>query len=182
MIEVEAKIAISANEVDDIRKRAGKIGKFKGKIKKVDDYFTLEPGGRYPRKSLRIRKADGYRIINFKERISLKSGIHAKKETEFKVSDIKGFLALINDFGFRKWLRKEKETESYEIKKDFNIEINKLKHLGWFLEIEHLVDNKNKVGDARKEILEIINKLGLRGRKIVKEGYTKMLWDKGFAG
>ena len=40
MIEVEAKIRIS--EPDKIRKLAGKIGKFKGRVKKIDDYYTLE--------------------------------------------------------------------------------------------------------------------------------------------
>jgi len=34
----------------------------------------------------------------------------------------------------RKWLRKEKRCEIYTIKKNFHIELNHVKNLGWFVE------------------------------------------------
>jgi len=175
MIEVEAKIRISSPE--EFRKRARALGKYVGKVKKVDDYYTLDSKGRYPKKSLRVRKVGRQSVVNFKSRVSYKNGVHAKREVEFRVSDIKGFLALIDDFGYRKWLMKEKVTELYRIGKDFHIEINLVRGLGWFVEVEYLTEERG-VKRARAEVFKIVKKLGASEKDIVKDGYTKMLWDK----
>ena len=175
MIEVESKARIINPE--KIRVLAQKIGHYKGKERKVDDYYTLERGKKYPEKGLRIRKRSGFYEINFKQRISYKKGVFAKRETEFKVSDISGFLRFINDFGFKKWLTKEKYTELYEIKRNFHIELNHVKKLGWFVEVEYL-SNLKDVKSAAKEVRAVLEKLGINKKDIVKEGYTKLLWDK----
>ena len=175
MIEVEAKIKIQNPK--EFRKLVNQLGKLIEKEEKIDDYYTLQKNKSYPRKSLRIRKKNGIHEINFKERISYKNGIHAKNEQEFQVTDINNFLALIADFGFKKWLTKIKHSEIYELKNNFHIEINHVKSLGWFLEIEYLTE-KNKIEKARKEIQKIIKKLSIEKNQIIREGYTKMLWDK----
>lgn len=179
MIEVEAKIRISNPDI--FRKKVGKIARFVNKEKKVDDYYTLESLKRYPMKSLRIRKIRSIHVINFKERLSYVKGVHAKNEREFILRDVGPFLDLIKDFGFRRWLRKDKSSETYEINKNFHIEINYVKYLGWFLEIEYLCEKKD-ISFARKKVLEIIAQLGIRKEQIEKEGYTKMLWDKNELG
>jgi len=175
MIEVEAKIKITNPR--KFRNKISSIGKFVKKEKKIDDYYTLETLKKYPTKSLRIRKREKGYEINFKQQLSYVKGVHAKKESEFTASNLNNFLELIKDFGFKKWLRKEKISESYEINKNFHIELNKVKHLGWFLEIEYLT-NKQNIKNSRKKILKVIKKLGLDKEKIIKEGYTKMLWTK----
>ncbi len=175
MIEVEAKARIIHPE--KFRVLAQKIGHYKGKERKVDDYYSLESVNNYPKKSLRVRKRSGFHEINFKQRISYKNGVYAKKETEFRVSDISGFLRLIHEFGFKKWLTKEKYTELYEIKKNFHIELNHVKKLGWFVEVEYLSSQKD-IEKARAEVLRVMNQLSLHKKDIVKEGYTKLLWNK----
>lgn len=178
MIEVEAKIKISNPE--KLRKKISEIIGKRKKETKIDYYYTMERNKSiYPKKSLRVRKIDHKYQINFKQKLSYIKGIYAKDEREFEVTDIKNFLKLITDFGFRLWLIKEKYSESYEIKKNFHIELNNVKNLGWFVEIEYLTD-KNSIAEARKRILEIIKKLSLKKEKIIKEGYTKLLWNKRF--
>ncbi|MBI5804391.1 class IV adenylate cyclase [Candidatus Pacearchaeota archaeon] len=174
MIEVESKIKV--RNPKEIRRRIRDFAKFSGKEEKIDDYYALNTN-HYPKKSLRIRKRKGIYEVNFKQRISYKKGIHAKKESEFNVSDIKNFVELIKDFGFRKWLRKEKLSEVYTIKKNFHVELNKVKNLGWFLEVEYLAE-ENEIAEARREVVRIMRLLGLKKKDVVKEGYTKMLWDK----
>lgn len=175
MIEVEAKVKISNPE--KFKKKIKALARYKGSEKKVDDYYTLEPASRYPRKSLRIRKLNTHYQINFKQRGPYIKGVHAKRETEFTASDIKDFLALIKDFGFRKWLTKEKTTHLYRIQKNFHIELNHVKRLGWFLEIEYLA-KPNQVKSARTQVQKILKKLEIPKKDIIKDGYTKMLWDK----
>ncbi len=175
MIEVETKVLV--RNPDSIRAKMKKLGRYKGLDIKVDDYYTLETPDHYPQKSIRIRKIDGYHIVNFKHALSYEKGVHAKKEVEFKVSKIKDFLVLISDFGFRKWLTKEKRSEIFEIKKNFQIELNKVKGLGWFVEIEYLSDVKG-ITKARNEVARVMRELGFTKKDAVKPGYTKLLWDK----
>ena len=175
MIEVEAKFRV--RDVKSFRKKVRALGKYVGKEKKVDDYYTLEPKGKYPKKSLRVRWRKGFCEVNFKQRVSYSSGVHAKKEVEFRVSDINGFLELIKDIGYRKWVRKEKVTELYKIRDKFHIEINKVKGLGNFVEVEYLSTLKGVAG-ARRAVSGVLKELGVSQGEIIKDGYTKMLWDK----
>jgi len=177
MIEVEAKIKIS--NLKEFRKKISEIAKPIKKVKKIDDYYTLEPSPRktYPKKSLRIRKTNNKYEINFKQKLSYIKGIHAKNEEEFTTSDIQNFLDLIHDFGFKKWLTKIKHSEIYQINKNFRIEINHVNKLGWFIEVEYLT-TRNNIKKARQQILKVIKQLNLKQKDIIKDGYTKLLWNK----
>jgi predicted adenylyl cyclase CyaB len=175
MIEVETKVRVS--NPDFWRRRLRQIGKYAGFEKKFDDYYTLQRKG-YPLRSLRIRHQRGFYEVNFKHRLSYERGVFAKKEVEFKVSDVNGFIALIKDFGYKKWLSKEKHCSIFQVGRNFHVELNFVRGLGWFLEIEYLVDKMSEVEHARNEVNRIIKELGFREKDVVKDGYTKMLWMK----
>lgn len=169
-VELKAKV----KDPKPIRQKIKKIARFVKKVKKVDHYYTLEKKG-YPTKSLRIRNQGCFHLVNFKKRISYLQGIYAKKEVEFNLEDVTGFLAVLKEFGFRQWITKYKESEIYRCK-SANIELNHLRGLGWFVEVEILTTNK--VFEARKTILTIFKLLGINKKDIEKKGYTRLLWEK----
>lgn len=175
MIEVEAKVKISNPK--ELRKKIALLARRVDNVKKVDEYYTLEDLKRYPHKSLRVRAMPGnVHQINFKQSLSFHHRIHAKKETEFTVSNIQDFLALLKEFGFRKWLQKEKKSEIYTLKKNFHIELNNVKGLGWFVEVEYLALPREIV-HAEKEVRCVLGLLGFTEKDCIEEGYTKLLWD-----
>jgi len=176
MIEVEAKVKISSP--GKFREKIKKLARYVGRQKKTDNYYALGAARVRPKHSLRIRERGRVHEVNFKQSISYSGGVHAKKESEFTVSNVDDFLGLIQDFGFKRWIKKEKTSEVYEIKKNFRIEINFVKHLGWFLEVEYLV-HENKIAKAREAVIEVLDKLGVSKKDIVKSGYTLQLWKKG---
>lgn len=172
-IEVESKLRV--HNVKDARRRIKRIAKFVKVENKVDDYYSLETI-RYPKKSLRVRDKGKKREVNFKKWISYENGIHSKREVEFNISDLKGFYDLINEFGFRKWMRKEKRTELYKTRDGIVIELNYVKRLGWFIELEILA-KPNEVAKAQKRIDKLRSKLGFIKKDIERKGYTKSLWQ-----
>ena len=89
---------------------------------------------------------------------------------------MKGFYDLINDFGFKKWMKKEKRTELYRTKDGVNIELNYVKRLGWFIELEYLA-KPNEITRAQKKIDKLRTKLGFIKKDVEKKGYTKSLWE-----
>ncbi|MGV8142133.1 MAG: class IV adenylate cyclase [Candidatus Pacearchaeota archaeon] len=175
-IEVETKIPISDGQVSDVRKRIKEISKFIKRENKKDDYYSLEYFS-YPTKSLRIRDKGKVKEVNFKKRHSYLNGVYAKNEVQFEISDTSNFINLIEDFGFRKWLHKEKITELYRTANGVSIELNKVKGLGYFLELEVLCPLK-QVASARKKIIDTRLKLGFSQKDSEERGYTKQLWDK----
>ena len=171
-IEVETKVPVKS--AADARKRIKKIARFAGKENKKDDYYSLEYFN-YPEKSLRVRDKGRVREVNFKRRKSFAGGVYAKTEVQFQISDIDGFFELIKDFGFRKWLHKEKTTELYKTRNGVNIELNYVKRLGWFLEIEVLC-RPNQVETARRKVIAVRSALGFSEGDVEPRGYTKQLW------
>ena len=173
-MEVETKIPISDKEINGVRARIKEISKFIKQETKKDDYYSLEYFS-YPSRSLRIRDKGKIKEVNFKKKHSYINGVHAKKEVQFEILDTSGFFELIEDFGFRKWLHKEKETELYRTKNGVNIEINKVKGLGYFLELEVLCPLKS-VASARKKVVAVRSALGFTEADSERRGYTKQLW------
>ncbi|MAG79187.1 class IV adenylate cyclase [Candidatus Pacearchaeota archaeon] len=183
LLEVETKVKI--NDVNSLRKRIREIANLKKIENRSDDYFALNEKFRkqgYPKKAFRIRNNGKEYVINFKKwkKDFWTKEIVVKEEFEFKIKKIENFLALIEDLGFVEWMKKIKTSESYIHKKDKRIviEINKVKHLGYFMEIEYIV-KPIEIKKAKKKIYDVLKELNIEKKDIDNTGYTKMLWNKG---
>ena len=178
-LEVETKVKI--RDVSKLRKKIQKIGRLVKKESRMDDYFAIKIKG-YPKKAFRIRDDGKAYVVNFKKWLKKywSKDIVVKEEFEFKIKEPKHFLALMKDLGFVEWMKKIKSSESYVSKKDKRlvIEINKVKHLGYFMEMEYL-SRKSEMEKAKKKIRQALKELEIKPDQIDNTGYTKMLWDKG---
>lgn len=183
LLEVETKVRIK--NVNALRKKIQKIARFVKKETREDDYFALKRKFRkhaYPKKAFRIRESGKEYVVNFKKWLTKywDREVIVKEEFEFKIKDPTQFLELMKDHGFVQWMRKLKTSESYVHKKDKQIiiEINKVRHLGYFLEIEYLA-KKSEMEKAKRKIKNVLKELEIAPKQIDNTGYTKMLWDKG---
>ena len=186
-LEVETKVKLRKDEVPALREKILKIAKFVKSGRKGDDYFAIRRfrKHKYPKKAFRVRATKDEFEVNFKKwlRKYWTHDIVVKQEFEFKLKgkeEDEDLLALFRDLGFREWMKKIKDNETYEYKKDkkMGIEINNVKHLGYFMEIEYLCPPKD-IEKARKRIREVLKELGIKQEQINNTGYTRMLWDKG---
>jgi predicted adenylyl cyclase CyaB len=186
-LEVETKVKIPDSEVKKLRDKIKQIAKFEKKGRKADDYFAVRRiiKSSYPKKAFRIRATKDEFEVNFKKwlRKLWTKDIVVKQEFEFKLKgkeEVEDLLALFKDLGFSEWVKKIKYNETYKYKKDprASIEINNVKHLGWFMEIEYL-SQPHEVDKAKKRIEEVLDDLKINRDWIDNTGYTKMLWYKG---
>lgn len=184
MLEVETKVKLNNNEVSLFRKKILKIARFKKKESRTDDYFAIKRKG-YPKKAFRIRKAGGEYVVNFKKWLTQywDRQIVVKEEYEFKTKYPDKFLVLMDDLGFKQWLKKFKTTEKYVYKKDKRviIEINFVRHLGYFIEMEYIA-KPSEMMKAKDKLRGVLKELGIKQSQVTNKGYTKMLWDKGRRG
>jgi len=188
-IEVETKIKLKESEVANFKKRIKEIATFKKKGKKTDNYFAIQKDKKsYPKKSFRIRSLKDSYEVTFKKHIKKFWTKNVVTKQEFtlvflKRNDINDFLELFRDLGFSRWIKKIKDNETYCWKKDkrVSIEINKVKHLGYFIEIEYLA-KESEVKKGIKKIKTVLKELEIKNRQIDNTGYTKMLMNKGIKG
>ena len=186
-LEVETKIKLDNKQVPKLRKEIKKIAKFEKKGKKVDDYFAKRRRIKsiYPKKAFRIRAMKDEFEVNFKKHLKklFTKDIVVKQEFEFKLQgkqEVEDLLALFKDLGFHEWVQKTKYNETYKYKKDkrLSIEINKVKYLGYFIEMEYLCQ-RSELEKARNKIRQAMKELKIKPEQIDNTGYTKMLWYKG---
>jgi predicted adenylyl cyclase CyaB len=186
-LEVESKVKIEESQVKDLRKRIKEIATFSKKGTKTDDYFAIQKWG-FPKKAFRIRAMKDTYEVTFKKWLKhlWDEDIVVKQEYEFNLSgkkEVENLLMLFKDMGFSEWVKKIKSNETYKYNKDkkVSIEINKVKHLGYFLEFEYLCQ-PNDVDKAKKKLREVMEILEIKKDQIDNTGYTKMLWYKGTKG
>jgi|SRR3989344_4288125 len=176
--EVESKIRIK--NPNNMRKKLNEIARFLYRKKRADKYFTLD--ARYPKKAFRVRQELSSYIVNFKRWLKELWDKEIVVKEEFEISltkqELDTLLTLFKDLGFKEWIIKDKDCEIYEYNKDkkLHLELNKVKKLGWFLEVEYLCQKK-EVNKAKKLIKEVIEELGLDKKDIDNTGYTKMIWN-----
>lgn len=186
-LEVETKIRVKNPAI--LRKKILRIANFEKKETRGDDYFAIKKSRMgiqvYPKKAFRIRQKPDKYEVNFKKWLKKHwdKDIIVKQEFEFELKDknnVDELLALFRDLGFVEWIKKRKTSESYTHKKDKRIiiEINKIEHLGYFMEIEYL-SQPFEMEMAKKKIRRTLEQLEINPKDIDNTGYTKMLWKKG---
>jgi len=186
-LEVETKVKLDSNEVPKLRKRIKEIAKLKKEGTKTDDYFAVQQET-YPKKAFRIRATKDRFEVTFKKHLKKywTKEVVVKQEFEFALEgkeQVEDFLELFQDLGIKEWVRKIKRNETYQHNKHkkISIEINKVKHLGYFMEIEYLCQ-KNEIKRAIRIITNTLKELEIDFKKVDNTGYTRLLWDRGFKG
>lgn len=170
MFEIESKAFIPPKELKRIIKLANKKFKFIKEEIKTDIYYSNQ------KKIIRIRKLNTLeKIVTFKKKIldNNNNNIEINKEIEFKIDSINNFLILIKELKFKKLYKKIKKSLIYQAN-NLNIEINEIKNLGFFLEIEKIIKNQNDIDLAKKEIDNIINQFGLK-KNLETRPYSELL-------
>ena len=123
---------------------------------------------------MRIRQVDDKNIITLKQR---KEKVMESKEIEFFVSDYGACKDLIQTLGYKEMVTVEKEriTTKY---KDFNICIDKVKHLGLFAEIEIVTPDINMANYYEKEMQKVCGELGLNIDNRINSHYDTMVYEQ----
>jgi len=186
-LEVECKVKLEDSQIPELRERIKKIAKLKKKGTKADDYFAIQEKG-YPKKAFRIRAMKDKYEVCFKKWITKlwTKEVVVKQEFEFTLDDreaAKDLVSLFKDLGFKEWVKKIKRNETYEYNKNkrLSIEINHVKYLGYFMEMEYLCQRVEAKTGIRL-ITSVLKELEIDFNQIDNTGYTKMLWYKGTKG
>jgi adenylate cyclase, class 2 len=166
MHEVEAKVHISKGDFLRLKKELDKTAVFKGETIKNDIYYCEDA-------YIRTRETGNELILNIKNKV-IEKGIESNAEIEWKITDKKEFENFLNIINIKPYLKKIKTTRAYQFK-SFNIELNYVKNLGYFLEIERVIQSKSQISKTKKELIDIFKKFGFKQNQFEKRFYADLL-------
>lgn len=179
VIEVELKAW-----VDDPEAMSAKLERLavpKDEVHYSDTYFTYAHTTGYQHQRFRLRESGGQATVTAKVPVAGQAA-EALREHEFSVSDPAAFQAFCRAFGFRELIRKEKHARRFTLREPapfpLTIELNRIPGLGWFLEVETLVEDPEKVPAARALVQSIFRRLEVPEAKLEPTPYTRLLYDR----
>jgi|SRR3989344_67216 len=167
--EIEIKLPITKLQYKKINNTLSRIGKFIKFSQQEDIYFTplLDSflKAKYPYKWLSIRKRDSNVILNFKHWYpeNTKYTTHCD-EYETRIYDLNQLEKILNALNFEKIVTVKKKRRVYKYQDLFEISLDQVDDLGYFVEIETIKD-LGSVKNAYKHILAFSKKLGVTNRK-----------------
>lgn len=182
-IEVELKAWLDNPRETKIK--VEKIAKFQEQLSEQDLYFTFAHAKGYQKQRFRLRQVGDKSIVTVKVPGRSEPGIEANREFEFEVSDPEAFKVFCREFKMRVLIEKHKKVKRYSYhppKKEFDrpvtIDLNQVKNLGEFIELETMVDKEKQVPRASAFLKSILDRLGIPCSKIEPTAYTELLYKK----
>jgi len=181
--EVEIKARIKSPS--EIERRVRRIAEHAESYTCHDTYFTFADTTGYQDQRFRLRRKKDQSVVTAKERKKL-AGVEANLEHEFTVDDPDVFKEFARVFGFRVLIKKTKEVRKFRytspdmksLPGTVSIELNNVKGLGHFIEIEALVKKAGEMKKAQAIILSILDRLEITRDQIELIPYTRLLYDK----
>ncbi len=183
MIEVELKARVEDPQATEARVAA--FARLVGAFDKADAYWH-GPDWRLHRgkKGFRIRKEGEATFVTFKTK-RCEGGIEINREREFAVSDHDAFIELVERLGCEPFYTKRKTGRRYEFDagggKPIAIELCEVEGLGWFIEIEALLETEDPaaVALAQGEIRSVLARSGVPESAIESRYYSELLLSAG---
>jgi len=181
-IEVEIKTKVSKEKFDQIKTKVEKICKYIKSAHHIDDYYIpyhrnfLKP--KYPFEWLSLRERCGKFILNYKC-WHPKGAKNAKycDEYETQVTDKDGLEKILKALDIKRVISVDKKRLTYVYKNKFEVALDKVKGLGYFLEVEALKHNKN-LYKTHSELMDFAKDLGVKKFIHIPGGYAAEMLRK----
>lgn len=182
-IEIEIKTQVSEETFLNIEDYLKKEGKFIKSTFDVDEYYTPIHkdflGVSHPYEGFRISQRGettkvNYKKLNFDENDRSKTYCD---EYETVVESKEQLERILEALDFKRIVEVRKHRSKYSYDDQFEICLDKVENLGFFIEIEGLIKNES-IENVNNKIYDFARRLGIGEVKKDKRGYPQLLMDK----
>lgn len=177
--EIEIKLPLSQRHFMKIKRILRRTALYKKTTKQIDTYFTpshrnfVKP--QYPFEWFSMRKRGNKTILNYKHfhPENKKIMTHCDEfETQVQNPDV--MYKILKALDFSKLVTVEKRRETYLVSDTFEIALDTVTDLGYFIEIEALKHSKD-IDKTRTKLLQYAKQLGLPVTHTDFRGYPYLL-------
>jgi len=181
-IEVELKFSVGKAKFREVKNKLQAIAKFEGKSEQSDAYFTpkhrnfMRP--RFPFEWLSVRRRGNKAILNYKHWHPENAEVTTHcDELETEVGNAGSLEGILSALDFMRLAVVEKEREVFVYGGESEVSLDKVRGLGFFIEIEALKDF-GSVEKTKERLFLFARELGLEGLETEKRGYPYLLIKK----
>ncbi len=169
-LEIEIKTRLSSP--DAIRKTLVQQFGQGTLIKRKDQYFSRAQD-RFDH--IRLREENEDTIITFKDK-KISQGIEENLEIQFKVDNKEAFKEFLEKLRFFPSYSKEKNVETfYDKEQNLTYELVHIPVLGYFIEIESVIEKQSQAKEAHEKVHQALLSLGLEEKDIETQPYKALL-------
>ncbi len=178
--EIELKAHV--DEPDLLKDRLSGIYGSPVLINKNDIYYLYDTDKQSGKgQPVRLRTENGVNTVTVKRK-SVSNGIEINDELEFNVDNGENFIKFLQLTGAGKWVDKSKHGWKFTADVGAGkavIELCEVSRLGWFIEIEIVVESPDDklIATAQEQILDILKIAGISREKIEQRYYSDMLLE-----
>ncbi|MCK4781351.1 class IV adenylate cyclase [Candidatus Parcubacteria bacterium] len=185
MKEIEILVQV-LEKIDTAKKKLNDSLKYIGDKDIIDFYFynplkyKIDPSDEHPLKEIiRVRKANNKSFITYKKnKFDEKGNWLYSDEEEVEVSNSQSAIKIIKKLGF-KALIEVKNTKSVFVNDKYEVVLEKVKDLGYFLEVEIRNPTKDiNVESAKNGIRQFIKDLNIKVGKELNIGKPELMLKK----
>ena len=181
-IEIEIKVQVQESTFEKFRSFLTKNAKFEKESFQTDEYFTpvhrdfLSPG--YPFEWLSIRERNKKVILNYKHWYpeNEEKSTHCD-EYEVELSNYENMNKIFQSINIKSLCKVAKKREVYNYNNEFEIALDKVDELGYFVEIEVKKDFES-IETANQKLLEFAEQMGVDTANRNYRGYPFLLLKK----
>lgn len=172
MIEVELRAKFSLKIKENFFKLNPIVKK--ENILQIDKYFKVKKPIEWEDCVLRIRNNNNNEFfLAFKWKIASKNWDIAWPEWENKIENQENLEHILLTCWYENFVNIHKTRNSYKFE-DFEINLDSIKWLWDFIEVELLVNNENEIENWRKKIIKFLDSIWIKENDLITKWYVPL--------
>lgn len=175
-VEIEIKLQLNEEQFNSIRTGFEADG-INSRFQKQQDIYFAKDGKLKKTEGLRLRLEDTNAFLFFKKIIfSADELVTHIQEFKTEIGDPEQLKLILQMFDINEILTIKKSRYIYKYKDFFEISLDSVEGLGYFIEIE-IINNKN-IQTTNMSIIDIVNDLKLDITQRNSDGYSNLMYKK----
>jgi len=169
-IEMEIKIKLNKEEYQELKRTMKTKGKFIQESNQLDIYYQSNYLNDINNRSLRIRTSGNKKILTLKNY----SNKRYSEEYNVEINNSNNLEKIFEMIGLKKIVEVKKIRRIYSYLDKYEISLDKVDNLGYYIEIE-ILDKNNKTYDDYDNLLKDSKNLGLNLNNIEQKKYPQLM-------
>lgn len=172
-IEMEIKIKLTKEEYENLNKMMKSMGKFLLQSNQQDIYYQSDYFDGNINTLLRLRTSGNKNILTYK---NYNNKMYCE-EYEVEIDNSNNLKKIFNFIGLKKITEVKKERKIYSYQDKYEVSLDKVDNLGYFIEIEVKETIKNHL-EEYDNLLKNSRILGLNLNNIEQKRYPQLMMEK----
>ena len=176
-VEMEIKVKLTKEEYEKMYKMLKSVGKFLLQSNQQDIYYRSDYFGSGSNKLLRLRLSGNKKVLTYK---TYNNNMYCE-EYEVEIDNSNNLMKIFDSIGLKKITEVKKERYIYSYQDKYEISLDKVDNLGYFIEIE-VKGTINNYFEEYDDLLKNSRNLGLNLNNIEQKRYPQLMINNQLIG